>query len=85
MDAPFTTVIVSLPEELGVLENVRAMNNKFSEEYRIEQERIKAEIERKNKTRALEGKIRKLKNDIKNKEDNLRKLKEEYEKEIGSK
>ena len=67
------------------LENVRAMNNEFSEEYRIEQERIKAEIERKNKTRALEGKIRKLKNDIKNKEDNLRKLKEEYEKEIGSK
>ncbi len=25
MDAPFTTVIVSLPEELGVLENVRAI------------------------------------------------------------
>ena len=67
------------------LENVRAMNNEFSEEYRIEQERIKAEIERKNKTRALEGKIRKLKNDIKNKEDDLQKLKEEYEKEIGNK
>lgn len=34
---------------------------------------------------APEGKIRKLKNDIKNKEDDLQKLKEEYEKEIGSK
>lgn len=67
------------------LENVRTMNDEFSKEYRIEQERIKAEIERKNKTMALEGKIRKLKNDIKNKEDDLQKLKEEYEKEIGSK
>lgn len=65
--------------------NVDAMNDEFSEEYRIEQERIKAEIERKNKTRALEGKIRKLENDIRDRENNLQKLKEEYEKEIGSK
>ena len=66
-------------------ENVRAMNDEFSKEYREEQERIKAEIERKNKTRALEGKIRKLESDIKNKENDLKNLQEEYEKEIGSK
>ena len=61
------------------------MNDEFSKEYREELERVKAEIERKNRIRAFEGKIRKLKNDIKNKEDNLQKLLEEYEKEIGSK
>lgn len=66
-------------------ENVKAMNDEFSKEYREEQERIKAEIERKNKTRALEGKIRKLEFDIKNKESDLQKLREEYEKELGSK
>ena len=65
--------------------NVDAMNDEFSKEYREEQERIKAEKERKNRIRAFEGKIRKLESDIKNKENDLQKLKEEYEKEIGSK
>lgn len=40
--------------------NVDAMNDEFSKEYREEQERIKAEKERKNRIRAFEGKIRKL-------------------------
>lgn len=66
-------------------ENVDAMNDEFSKEYREEQERLKAEIERRNRIRAFEGKIRKLESDIKNKENDLQKLKEEYEKEIGSK
>lgn len=66
-------------------ENVKAMNDEFSKEYREEQERIKAEKERDNRIRAFEGKIRKLESDIKNKENDLQKLKEEYEKEIGSK
>lgn len=65
--------------------NVDAMNDEFSKEYREEQERLKAEIERRNRIRAFEGKIRKLESDIKNKENDLQKLKEEYEKEIGSK
>lgn len=65
--------------------NVDAMNDEFSKEYREEQERLKAEKERENRIRAFEGKIRKLESDIKNKENDLQKLKEEYEKEIGSK
>lgn len=66
-------------------ENVDAMNDEFSKEYREEQERLKAEKERENRIKAFEGKIRKLESDIKNKENDLQKLKEEYEKEIGSK
>lgn len=66
-------------------ENVDAMNDEFSKDYREEQERLKAEKERENRIRAFEGKIRKLESDIKNKENDLQKLKEEYEKEIGSK
>lgn len=65
--------------------NIDAMNDEFSKEYREEQERLKAEKERENRIRAFEGKIRKLESDIKNKENDLQKLKEEYEKEIGSK
>ena len=68
-----------------IQENVDAINDEFSKEYREEQERIKAEKERENRIRAFEGKIRKLESDIKNKENDLQKLKEEYEKEIGSK
>lgn len=66
-------------------ENVDAMNDEFSKDYREEQERLKAEKERENRIKAFEGKIRKLESDIKNKENDLQKLKEEYEKEIGSK
>ena len=66
-------------------ENVDTMNDEFSKEYREEQERIKARKERENRIRAFEGKIRKLESDIKNKENDLQKLKEEYEKELGSK
>lgn len=65
--------------------NVDTMNDEFSKEYREKQERLKAEKERENRIRAFEGKIRKLESDIKNKENDLQKLKEEYEKEIGSK
>lgn len=66
-------------------ENIDLMNDEFSKGYREELERVKAEIERRNRIRAFEGKIRKLESDIKNKENDLQKLKEEYEKEIGSK
>ena len=62
-------------------ENVDEMNDEFSKEYREEQERLKNQ----KKIEAFEDKIRKLESDIKNKENNLQKLREEYGKELGSK
>ena len=46
-------------------ENVDAMNDEFSKEFREEQERLKAGKKRENRIRAFEGKIRKLESDIK--------------------